>query len=355
MATENTYSIERSTGVVTPGAAAILVINDIVPVAITFTESAVDVTQALLARSSLAVAIRLGAVTNPILIQSAQYVLVGGVAKLLLRLDPDQQADIYRAASTDAWLEITLSERAGPRNVYAYEGTIALPSGGSGGGAGDMLSSAPVVSGALVTTAHVMTTDVIDVTRVLETKVISGATTLSISATPAANTRGLLRLSNSSGSPATVTLPASPAWYSEALGVDVAALILPGNWFGEISWVYDGSKFRIKGDPVTPAQVWVAQNVATNAVAAAEIDWSKGPSHSKTLSANTTFTFANALDGQTINVAITNTAGNYTVTWPTVQWSGGTAPTQTVGAKSDVYTFTKIGSTIFGAASQNHS
>jgi len=136
MATENTYSIERTTGVVTPGAAAILVVNDIIPVAITFTQSAANVTETLLARSALAVAIRLGSMTEPILIQAAQHVIVSGVAKLLLRLDPDQQADIYRAASTTAWVEVTLAERAGPRNVYAYQGTIELPSP-SGGGSPD--------------------------------------------------------------------------------------------------------------------------------------------------------------------------------------------------------------------------
>lgn len=95
--------------------------------------------------------------------------------------------------------------------------------------------------------------------------------------------------------------------------------------------------------------------VPTNAISASAIDWSLGPSHSKTLSANTTFTFSNALDGQTINVAVTNTAGNYTVTWPTVKWSGGSAPTQTTGAKTDVYTFIKVGSTIYGNVSANHS
>jgi len=355
MATENTYSIERTTGVVTPGASAILVVNDIIPLALTCTESAVDVTVSLLARSSLSAAIRLGSMSSPILVQTTQHVMEGAVAKLLLRLGPDQQAEIYRAASTTAWVEVTVSERTGPRNVYAYQGTITLPAGGGGGGSGDMLSAAPIVAGSLVTTAHAMPANQIDTTKILETKTISGATTFTLSATPAANTRGILRLTNSTAGVLVVTLPASPAWYSESLGTDITTINVPANWVGEISWVYDGTKFRLKGDPVSAAQVWTAQNVPTNAVSASEIDWSKGPSHSKTLSANTTFTFANALDGQTINVAVTNTAGNFTVTWPTVQWPGGAAPTQTVGAKTDVYTFTKVGAIIFGNVSANHS
>ena len=94
---------------------------------------------------------------------------------------------------------------------------------------------------------------------------------------------------------------------------------------------------------------------ATNAISASEIDWSLAFTHSKTLSANTTFTFANTVDGKTIIVFVTNTASNYTVTWPTVVWSGGSAPVQTVGAKTDVYTFVRTGSTIYGSVSANHS
>lgn len=89
------------------------------------------------------------------------------------------------------------------------------------------------------------------------------------------------------------------------------------------------------------------------AVAASAIDWNAGDVQTKTLSANTTFTFSNAASGKQIVVAVTNTASNYTVTWPTVSWSGGVPPTQTVGAKTDIYTFIQIGSTIYGSVVQN--
>lgn len=108
------------------------------------------------------------------------------------------------------------------------------------------------------------------------------------------------------------------------------------------------------GAPVfgtNPALVSPTYTVA--AVAASAIDWAAGDTHTKTLSANTTFTFSNATAGKQIVVAVTNTASNYTVTWPTVSWSGGTAPTQTTGAKTDIYTFIQIGSTIYGSAIQN--
>lgn len=108
----------------------------------------------------------------------------------------------------------------------------------------------------------------------------------------------------------------------------------------------DGAGNASAGNPATLA-------FATSAIAASAIDWTVAQTFSKTLGANTTFTFSGAADGQTIVVAVTNTASNYTVTWPTVSWSGGAAPTQTVGAKTDVYTFAKIGSVIYGSAVQN--
>lgn len=98
-------------------------------------------------------------------------------------------------------------------------------------------------------------------------------------------------------------------------------------------------------------EIWIP----TNAISASDIDWAAARTHSKTLAANTTFTFSNAKDGQTVVVDLLNTASNYTVTWPTVLWSGGAAPTMTTGAKHDIYTFVKIGSNIFGSAVQNIS
>jgi hypothetical protein len=96
---------------------------------------------------------------------------------------------------------------------------------------------------------------------------------------------------------------------------------------------------------------------ATSAIAALDIDWATlkpgGGLYTKTLGANSTFTFSNRTAGQTIVVRLTNTASNYTVTWPTVKWTGGVAPTMTVGAKSDVYTFIYDGTDVFGSYVQN--
>lgn len=97
---------------------------------------------------------------------------------------------------------------------------------------------------------------------------------------------------------------------------------------------------------------------ATSAIGASDIDWSLIKTNSglytKTLSANTTITFSNQTAGQTIIVRLTNTASNYTVTWPgSVLWSGGTAPVQTIGAKSDVITLIYDGTNTYGSSVQN--
>ncbi len=89
---------------------------------------------------------------------------------------------------------------------------------------------------------------------------------------------------------------------------------------------------------------------ASSAISALAIDWSLSGVYTKTLGAGgNTFTFANATSGQTIIVVLTGAAS--TVTWPTVQWAGGAPPTQTASG-TDVYTFVKAGSTIYGAVVQ---
>ena len=88
----------------------------------------------------------------------------------------------------------------------------------------------------------------------------------------------------------------------------------------------------------TAAAAQRALTPATSTISASAIDWSLSNSFYKTLAANTTFTFSNAQDGQVITICLLNTTSNYTVTWPTIKWAGGTAPTMTTGAKYDVYT-----------------
>ncbi len=123
----------------------------------------------------------------------------------------------------------------------------------------------------------------------------------------------------------------------------------------------DGSKLQTTSAG-TAGQVLTSQGASAptfvnlysvSAISASDIDWSLAPTFSKTLSANTTFTFSNLVSGKVIVVRLTNTASNYTVAWPTVRWSTGTAPTMTTGVKSDVYTFFYDGSNVYGSVVPN--
>lgn len=89
---------------------------------------------------------------------------------------------------------------------------------------------------------------------------------------------------------------------------------------------------------------------AAVAVSAMAIDWSLGQVFTKTLAAGAnTFTFSNQASGMVIVVRVTGAAS--TLTWPTVKWAGGVAPTQTASG-IDVYTFVHDGTSIYGSVVQ---
>lgn len=94
-------------------------------------------------------------------------------------------------------------------------------------------------------------------------------------------------------------------------------------------------------------------------IAAMDINWTTllrtGGVYKKTLASSTSFTFSNLAAG-CIQVWVTNTASNYTLGWPaSVEWPDDTAPTQTVGAKTDVYSLCSDGTTVAGSYVQNYN
>lgn len=75
------------------------------------------------------------------------------------------------------------------------------------------------------------------------------------------------------------------------------------------------------------------------AVSALDIDCSAGNYFTKTINANSTFTFSNVTASRAVafTLELTHTSG--TVTWPTsVKWPGDTAPTLTAG-KTHLFVF----------------
>lgn len=86
------------------------------------------------------------------------------------------------------------------------------------------------------------------------------------------------------------------------------------------------------------------------------IDWNNSNMQSVTLGGNRTFTFANPKSGSTYVLLIKQDAtGTRTVTWPTVLWAGGVAPTLTVVAnKTDIITIFYDGTSYYGSATLNY-
>ena len=97
-------------------------------------------------------------------------------------------------------------------------------------------------------------------------------------------------------------------------------------------------------------------STAQDTLLSTTIDWNNGNSKIKSLTANTTFNMINTINGGQITVVIYN-GGTYTVAWScteaTIVWSGGIAPTQTTGGKTDVYSFIRAGGKIYGTVVQD--
>lgn len=111
------------------------------------------------------------------------------------------------------------------------------------------------------------------------------------------------------------------------------------------------------------ANTWVGSTVAVtpcSAISASSVDWSLGNCFTKTLSANTTLTFANKTPGQNVVLRITNTNSNYTLTFPntsapgaSVLWSGSTIPVMSTGQHTDIFTVFFDGVNYYGNSVQN--
>jgi hypothetical protein len=88
-------------------------------------------------------------------------------------------------------------------------------------------------------------------------------------------------------------------------------------------------------------------------VAALDVDCSLGNYFTKSISANSTFTFTNAPASRSYAFTLeVNVTGSRTITWPTaVRWPGGTAPSLQAG-KTHLFMFlTDDGGTIWRGAS----
>jgi hypothetical protein len=102
----------------------------------------------------------------------------------------------------------------------------------------------------------------------------------------------------------------------------------------------------------TSGRIYAAQDTLLSST----IDWGKGNCKIKSITANTTFSMINTVNGAQISVIIFN-SGSYTVDWncteANIVWSDGKKPDQSINGKTDIYSFIRAGGKIYGTVVQN--
>lgn len=113
------------------------------------------------------------------------------------------------------------------------------------------------------------------------------------------------------------------------------------------------------GQPLTNPVVtdYVETLFTTNTGTGITINLANGTVQQLTLTNNATLTMPTATAGKSFIVYLKTGAGSYTLTWSTVKWSGGTAPTVTATAsKMDIYSFFSDGTNWYGVTvGQNYT
>lgn len=86
------------------------------------------------------------------------------------------------------------------------------------------------------------------------------------------------------------------------------------------------------------------------------LDWNNSNVQSVTIQGNRTFTFTNPKEGGRYIILVTQgTGGNKTLTWPTIKWKGGTAPTLSTAAnKVDIITLVYANTSYYGDISKDY-
>lgn len=103
---------------------------------------------------------------------------------------------------------------------------------------------------------------------------------------------------------------------------------------------------------------YVETPYSANSSTAITLDLANGTVQIITLTGNATITMPTATSGKSFVMMLKQDGtGSRTVTWSTVKWAGGTAPTITsTASKQDIYSFFSDGSSWFGVTvSQNYT
>jgi hypothetical protein len=102
---------------------------------------------------------------------------------------------------------------------------------------------------------------------------------------------------------------------------------------------------------------YVEKRFTANSSTSITLDLVNGTLQDITLTATTTITMPTAVAGKSFILFLRSGAGSYGVTWTTVKWPGGTAPTVTTTAsRLDIYSFFSDGTNWYGiTVSQNYT
>lgn len=112
---------------------------------------------------------------------------------------------------------------------------------------------------------------------------------------------------------------------------------------------------NVTGNAVVAGQ-YVSTAFAITDGAGFAVNWNNGNVQYVTIQANRTPTFSNPKQGgRYILIVIQGSGGSKLITWPTIKWRGGTAPTLTTTAgKADIITLIYANGSYYGDASLNY-
>ena len=174
------------------------------------------------------------------------------------------------------------------------------------------------------------------------------------------NSTGNLTLTSSGGNTIATVLPGTTVHITCILtsGTTAASWDYGTTDFGTVTGtgaVVLGTAPSVTNPTVTN---YIETPYSANSSTAITLDLTNGTVQIITLTGNATITMPTAVSGKSFIMFLKQDAtGSRTVTWSTVKWPGGTAPTITsTASKQDIYSFFSDGSSWFGVTvSQNYT
>ena len=102
---------------------------------------------------------------------------------------------------------------------------------------------------------------------------------------------------------------------------------------------------------------YVETRFTANSSTSITLNLANGTMQDITLTGSPTITMPTAVAGKSFLLLLRSGSGSYTVTWTTVKWPGGTAPTVTATAsRLDIYSFFSDGTNWYGVTvNQNYT